>query len=167
MRSRSSITALCAVVSLAACGGSTAADAGFAGPDAFAEMADAAAPPSDTAAPPLDTGAPSCPSPQTGSYTFEGTIPMACPPGTGEFSYSVDVAFTPGTCDVSFTSSGDAGWLLRVMGTAVLSPTGTLGPTTFSLNGVEVTCSATYMEGSPQRFFFDCGDCDFTIRYGE
>jgi hypothetical protein len=129
-------------------------------PDAFVEAADAP--------PALDTGAaPTCPSPQTGGYTFEGAIPDTCPPGEGTNTFSVDVAFTPDTCGVSFTSTGDSGWRLNVSGSDTLSSTGTLGPATFSLNGMDATCTATYEDGSPQRFVFDCGDCDFTIRFGE
>lgn len=149
---------------LAACGGTTTTDAG--GPDASAEGPDAFAEGPD-AAQPTDAGAPMCPSPQTGGYTFEGKIPSSCPPGTGTSTWSVNVGFEPASCVVSFATTSSSDYLLKVMGMGTLSSDGTLGPTTLSLNDVGTTCTVTYMDGSPQRFAFDCGDCDFTIRYGE
>jgi hypothetical protein len=124
---------------------------------------DAAATAIDAPAP--DARAPVCPA-VAGGYTLAGAPGPNCPAG-GPNQYGFNLTLDAATCGLSFDGSEDPLNILYLTGSATLGADGSFGPTPLTINGTEVTCSATYSAEAPARFEFDCGDCDFAIRYGE
>lgn len=127
--------------------------------------ADAAETTADGSADATD-GALVCPD-YSGGYTFMGSIPAACPTGTGDNVYDTVVTVDTTTCTAGFLTADAASNRLRIVANVSIGATGNFGPTSVSLNGVSTTCTGTYFPSGPQRIVFDCGDCDFTLQRGE
>lgn len=113
-----------------------------------------------------DAGPVECPA-LGGGYTFATEIPEACPAGTGENVYGTQVTVDETTCRATIETTDAENNRLRIEADVMLRPDGSWGPATIQLNGMDVECSASFSFGALAQMAFDCGECDFTIRFGE
>jgi hypothetical protein len=113
-----------------------------------------------------DAGPVECPA-LGGGYTFATEIPEACPAGTGENVYGTQITVDETTCRATIETTDAENNRLRIEADVMLRPDGSWGPSTIQLNGTDVECSASFSFGAPAQMAFDCGACDFTIRFGE